>query len=272
MVVGDNIVDVFDESGVASVGGNCLNVAVHLDRFGVPARYIGSVGDDALGTAVLSALETAGFATDHITRRRGVTGYAMIHHTDGERHFGDFDRGASVVHLGEREWEALAGAELIHSSYSSVLEDHLPRLAAIAPISFDFDSHFDDDYLRTLAPFVAHGFFSAAERAVNEIATKAEELIADGMRTVTMTRADRGALHFTSAGTWSVDAEDITAADTLGAGDAFIAGVVAGIVRGDPIPDMLQAATRRAGEVCTTIGSLGLYVDADLVQLTRAAR
>jgi fructoselysine 6-kinase len=273
MVVGDNIVDVFDELSTASIGGNCLNVAVNLQRSGVLAQYIGNVGDDELGAAVLDELSSAGLDIEHVqTIRDRATGYALIHLVEGERHFGEFDRGAGVVRLGEAQWKTLNDADLIHTSYSSQLENEVDRLSRIAPLSFDFDSHIDDDYSRALVPYVAHGFFSAAGRSEATIDSHAEALIAAGMTTVTMTRADRGALHYQGSGKWCANAESIVVTDTLGAGDAFIAGVLAGIANSTPIEDMLRTATAMASAVCTTVGSLGLYVDPGLVRRVEARR
>ena len=267
VVVGDNIVDVFEDLDTASVGGNCLNVAVNLERLGIPTRYIGNVGADELGAAVLGAVRSTGLGVEHVQQiPDGATGYAMIHLVEGDRHFGDFDRGAGVVRIGEEQWNALSGADLIHTSYSSELEDDVEQLSRIAPLAFDFDSHIDDDYARSLSPHVTHGFFSAADRNEGEIDRHAQEFIAAGMETVTMTRAGRGALYYTLEGKWAAEAEDIVAVDTLGAGDAFIAGVLAGIVASSPVEDMLRIATMRASMVCTTVGSLGLYVDRSLVK------
>ena len=266
VVVGDNIVDVFAEQGKASVGGNCLNVAVNLHQAGIPVRYVGSVGDDELGAAVLSEVRGAGLNTDYIQVNRDKrTGDAFIHLIDGERHFGIFDRGAGAVELSNLEWEVLVGADLIHTSYSSELELEIERLSRIAPVSFDFDEHIDDEYARKLVPYVTHGFFSAADRAENEIDALAADLISSGMRTVTMTRAERGALHFDQYGRWNAEAEPIVASDTLGAGDAFIAGTLKGLVTSASTEDMLRDATAMASAVCTKIGSLGLYVDSTLV-------
>lgn len=273
VVVGDNIVDVFEDLETASVGGNCLNVAVNLERSGIPTRYIGNVGDDELGTAVLNAVRSTGLGVEHVKRiTDGTTGYAMIHLVEGDRHFGDFDRGAGVVRIGGEQWEALEGADLIHTSYSSELEDDVEQLRRIAPLAFDFDSHIDDDYARSLSPHVTHGFFSAADRNEDEIDRHAQEFISAGMESVTMTRAGRGALHYTLRGKWAAEAEEIEVVDTLGAGDAFIAGVLAGIVASSPVEDMLHIATTKASTVCTTVGSLGLYVNRSLVKRITAHR
>lgn len=273
VVIGDNIVDLFENFDTASIGGNCLNVAVNLELSGVPTSYIGNVGDDQLGDAVLNKVRTTGLSIENVERvSGGTTGYAVVHLIEGERHFGEFDRGAGVVRIGKKQLSALAGADLIHTSYSSELEDDVEELSRIAPLSFDFDAHIDDDYVRSLAPYVSHGFFSAAGHDEADIDRRAWELVAAGMATVTMTRANLGALHYRGGRKWRADAEDIVTVDTLGAGDAFIAGVLVGIVAESPVVEMLSAATSRASKVCARLGSLGLYVDPSLVARATVGR
>lgn len=259
VVVGDNIVDLIVERGLASIGGNCLNVAVHLHRLGVPARYVGSVGDDAAGHWLLQSLAAEGLDTSAVTVvPAGTTGYATIHHRDGEREFGDFDRGASQLRVTEEQWRTVAQGTLIHTSYSSVLEDQLPRLAAVAPVSFDFDTHVDDEYAAALVPHVTHAFFSGAGRDVAQLDSYAHRLLADGTQTVTITRGADGALHWRADGRWSHPARSLQAVDTLGAGDAHIARMLVGISRDEAPQDTLAAAAELAAEVCSTLGALGL--------------
>ncbi|WGW13293.1 PfkB family carbohydrate kinase [Saxibacter everestensis] len=266
VVIGDNIVDLFVEQGQASIGGNCLNVAVHLHRLGISTHYIGSVGDDEVGLAVIDALTQEGLAVDGIERIPGrPTGYARIHHVNGERYFADFDRGASAVSPSVRQWAAVDGASIIHTSYSSLLEDALPRLASIAPVSFDFDAHIDDAYARTLMPHVSHAFFSAAGHAPADLKDYAGRLLSGGVETVTTTLGNEGALHFRSSGAWEQSSSRITAVDTLGAGDAFIAVMLASILNDQAPHESMAQATIRAAEVCKSVGSLGLFIGANLV-------
>ena len=53
--VGDNCMDVYDQTGEAYPGGNPVNVAVYTVRLGGTASYTGVVGDDAYGSLMRSA-------------------------------------------------------------------------------------------------------------------------------------------------------------------------------------------------------------------------
>lgn len=259
VVVGDNIVDILVDRGVTSIGGNCLNVAVHMSRLGEPVRYVGSVGDDAAGRWLIDALHGEGLDTSAVAVTTGApTGYAVIHHRDGEREFGDFDRGASQLRLTAAQWEVVSGASLIHTSYSSALERELPRLRRTAPVSFDFDTHVDDEYAAGLVPFVSHAFFSGAGHDPAALDAYARRLLADGVETVTITRGADGALHWRPGRQWHQAARSVEAVDTLGAGDAYIARMLVGIGRGEAPEESLAAAADLAAEVCRTLGALGL--------------
>ena len=57
-------------------GGSAANVAAAVMRCGSAARFIGQVGDDAPGAALIDALRAAG--VDVVARRRGRTGTIVV--------------------------------------------------------------------------------------------------------------------------------------------------------------------------------------------------
>lgn len=259
VVVGDNIIDVLVDQDLTSIGGNCLNVAVHMNRIGQPTRYVGSVGDDTAGRWLRRSLVDEGIDTSTVTVAEGQrTGYALIHHRGGEREFGEFDRGASRLQITEAQWKVLSSASLIHTTYSSALEDQLPRLSGIAPLSFDFDTHVDDDYANALVPFVSHAFFSGAGGDVAFLERYAQRLLKSGVQSVTITRGAEGAWHWRAGQQWSQPAQPVKVVDTLGAGDAYIARILVGIIRAEPPEQSMTAAADLAADVCRTFGALGL--------------
>lgn len=51
--VGDNCVDHYRQTGEDHFGGNPVNVAVYTRRLGGNASYVGAVGTDSRGAAML---------------------------------------------------------------------------------------------------------------------------------------------------------------------------------------------------------------------------
>jgi fructoselysine 6-kinase len=77
--VGDNCIDRYQPPiGLSAVGGNALNVAVHLRRLGHSVGYFGRVGTDEHGKRVLATLAENGVATQHVRIGAGPTAYTDI--------------------------------------------------------------------------------------------------------------------------------------------------------------------------------------------------
>ena len=81
--VGDNCIDRYLPLRQSTVGGNAVNVAVHLARLGLDAAYFGAVGDDADGRRVLAALADNRVVTGHVHVRNGLTAYTDIAFGEG---------------------------------------------------------------------------------------------------------------------------------------------------------------------------------------------
>ena len=58
--VGDNCVDHYRQTGEDHFGGNPVNVAVYTRRLGGDISYVGAVGTDGRGAALLDALRGRG--------------------------------------------------------------------------------------------------------------------------------------------------------------------------------------------------------------------
>lgn len=260
--VGDNILDVYTRTQTEVYGGNTLNVAVALHDLGVSVLYVGSVGDDKAGRELKRHLASRGMRIDGIETVRGKpTGFAMVHHdSNGDRYFGEYDRGASQLELSERQIGLIEEADLIHTSYSSALEDEIANLAQLANVSFDFDEHRGDPYARRLLPHITHAFFSGSQINQSETTETATRAFSYGVKTVTVTHGAEGASHFRDGRVWFQPSAPVVPIDTLGAGDAFIAATIAGICRDQPPDEYLALAARRSAQTCAVVGGTDMYL------------
>ncbi|MFI6740394.1 PfkB family carbohydrate kinase [Nonomuraea sp. NPDC050451] len=255
--VGDNIMDCYVEAGHMYPGGNCVNVAVHAARAGARASYVGAAGLDQRGERLEAALRAEGVDVSRLRRLDGPTGYATVVNVGGERSFGPYDRGVARFRLDERDMEFIAAHELVHSSYSALLEDQLPAVAAGVPLSFDFDAHTGDDYAAALIPYVTYAFFSASHLDERDAADLLRWACAKGARAALATRGAGGALLFDGHRLLAEPAVPVDLVDTLGAGDTFIAYALAGLTAGLGGREILRRACASAAEVCTSYGAFG---------------
>ena len=109
-------------------GGSAANVAVAAARLGAPVRFIGQVGDDAAGRALVEELGAAGVDVGAI-RFGGTTGtiVVLVDH-DGERSMLT-DRGAAcALHAPDPAW--LDDVRTLHVPLYSLIEPPLSTTAA----------------------------------------------------------------------------------------------------------------------------------------------
>lgn len=255
--VGDNVVDRYREMGTMFPGGQSLNVAVWTHRFGVPSAYLGAVGDDVAGRHVLGVIEAEGLDHARLRVLHGPNAYAEVAVIEGNRVFVGGDAGVSKFRLEPDDLAYLAGFDLLHSSESSYLEDQLPLLAGASRLSFDFSVRRDPAYVEPLLPHVAIAEFSLAD--LDDAAAEAwlERAWRLGPRLVLATRGAADALVFDGRRFWRQPSQPTELIDSLGAGDAFIARFLVGVLRDEPFEVSLAAAATQAAETCRSYGAFG---------------
>lgn len=255
--VGDNVVDRYRDLGMMFPGGQALNVSVHAQRTGVVAAYVGVLGDDRAGRHVLDAIHAEELDASHVRVVSGPNAYADVGLVDGNREFLGGDAGVSCFELSDDDLAFVSDASIIHSSESSYLEDQLDRLAGVGPLSFDFSVRRDRAYLDPILPHVTIAEFSLADLDDDESTAWIEEVHRAGPRLVLATRGASDALLSDGQRTWRQPPYPTQIIDTLGAGDAFIARVLVGVVRDEPFDVALAAAAQVAAITCASYGAFG---------------
>lgn len=254
---GDNTVDRFVDRGMDYPGGNCVNVAVYAHRLGVDAAYLGMFGDDELGDFLRTSVADQGVRVDHSPVRPGTTSVSTLHARDGDRTF----LGYAASTIGEPlvlDPELLAYAAsfaLVHSSVYSATEAQLPRLTGAGPlVSFDFsdeDEYRAPAYLDRVCPHVDLALLSCSH--LDEAATHAmlADVVGRGAGMALATRGLDGAIAYDGRTTVTVPArpaDPSAMSDTMGCGDAFLAGFAVSLLRdgwsqqAPPAPHSLQRA------------------------------
>lgn len=264
LCIGDNVVDLYLDRGVFFPGGNALNVAVLARRFGLAdVAYMGIVGNDREGDHVRACMQAENLSTAHLRGVEGPNGKAQVtHDAQGDRVFVASNRGGIrrklMLRMDEDDLALIAAMGHVHSSCFSYLEPELPRIRAVARgVSFDFSTLHDPAYLAQVCPHVSTAFLSGAgldDAAVSDIIAIVLDL---GPDTVCVTRGEQGSVW---ANRQTRIAQPIVPAkvlDTMGAGDAFIAGYLAGTMRGGTAEQALAHAASCAAKACEWDGAWG---------------
>ncbi|GAA3173965.1 PfkB family carbohydrate kinase [Nonomuraea roseoviolacea] len=257
VAVGDNVVDCYPDLGVMYPGGNAVNVAVHARRLGAASGYLGAVGTDAAGRVVRAALAGEGVDLSLLRVVEGRNASATVRLVAGERKFTGGQEGVSRFRLTAADLERLAEADVVHTGECSLMEDQLPELATAARLlSFDFSER-PWEYVEAHARHAGIAILSAPSGAREEAHALARRVRDLGPSTVAVTLGSQGAVLISGDETVWAPAEPVTVVDTLGAGDAFIARLLVGAVRGEDLPDLAAAATAYASAACASYGAFG---------------
>jgi fructokinase len=254
-VIGEGLVDVVQRSsGIeAHVGGSPLNVAVGLARLGHPVQFVGRYGRDAYGESVAAHLRASSVMLPQAPDGLPTSVATALVDDDGAATY-TFDLAWELPGLGERLPFMLQGTTLLHTgSIATMLAPGAAEvLAAVehahpaSTISFDPNCRpsiiTDADYARrqaekfvTLADIVKASDEDLAwlYPGVDPLESARRWLTlggAEGPAVVVVTRGAAGPWGITAAGEAEFAAPRVEVADTVGAGDSFMAALLSGVV------------------------------------------
>ena len=250
----------------AQIGGAESNVACALARLGVPARWIGRVGDDRFGRLVVETLAGHGVDVSEIEIDGGrPTGLYVKEFTASGTRMRYYRSGsaASAMSPAMAGRPAVRDAPVLHlSGITAALSD---SCAALLETLVNFPQRgrtvsFDINWRPALWTGREPGMLlRLAQRAdlVFVGTDEAEELwgvgdpdqirrLISAPRTLVVKRGADGAVAFEGGETVRVGALPVDVVEATGAGDAFAAGYLAGLVRRLPLRARLSLGARTA--------------------------
>lgn len=258
--VGDNCIDYYlPPIERRFVGGNAVNVAVHLQRGGVPTSYVGVVGDDEAGQFILDRLRAEALDVSHIRVMKGPTGTTEIKVTnEGDRAFICEDMGVqNELVLDEETLDFIARHDLVHNTLLGRTERYLVTFKQQELlVSFDYSERYTERLLDETIGQVDIAFFSTPGWSEGQVQALACQMYEQGPHLVVVTRGQAGSLAYNGVRFYTQPAIlPANLVDTLGAGDTFIGRFLAAHLHGRPLPDCLREATEVAAQTCTHLGA-----------------
>jgi fructokinase len=299
--IGETVLDIIfrgDEPVAASPGGSMLNSAVSLGRAGIPVHLITDFGKDAAGDLVFRFLEQNGVSTSLAERYdHGKTALAIALLDERQNASYTFYKDYPANRLTARLPEVRPGDLVLFGSFYALTAGLRERLSGFivaarsAGAFIIYDPNFRKphlDELESLRPWILENISLASlvrgsdedfslifgsETGMDAYAKVAEA----GCNVLVYTKNRMGVEFFAPGVSLSLPVPEITPLSTIGAGDAFNAGIIHSLVAGTTPAGsgtragldweaILQQAIRFSENVCLSMEN---YISADFANALR---
>jgi sugar/nucleoside kinase (ribokinase family) len=251
---------------------------VWLTHLGVETDLVGAIGDDVLGTWVITQLQAFGVSDKNIrtiTNNRTGTCVILVDETGARSMMPDF--GANLVQDVDQELENLISeSDIVVMSAYTFLRPESRKFALDVLESVDKSNArmvidaASSSPITNAGPDKVRKYLARADLVLaNEdefaaLAVGAPEDWTSEFKNLIIKRGERGALWlFEGQEVASVKAQDVKVLDTTGAGDSFCAGLLSQLrlrSNWENLADVdyaqsLLVASHTAGENCKTLGA-----------------
>ncbi|MFF4754635.1 sugar kinase [Streptomyces sp. NPDC002514] len=273
-----------------SVAGAESNVAMYLADHGIPVSWLSALGADPLGDKVRAAVAAAGVDVTHVrtdpdrptgllVKDPGPTGTRVRYYRSGSA--------ASALGPGLLDREPVRGAALLHftgitPALSPSCRDLVTRAlagpGAARPYAVSFDVNHRaalwpdgtaPDVLRTLADradIVFVGLDEAQDIWGAGLTLPDLRRLLPGPRILVVKDGARAATAVSRSGTCTVPALRTGVVEPVGAGDAFAAGFLAGLLRGGSTTYALRLGHITAVSALKVTGDHGPLPDGEHIE------
>ena len=228
-------------------GGGPMNVSIAAARLEVPSAFVGGISTDAYGDLLWRHLDSNGVDLTLCPRLDAPTARAIVEHVPQLRFRFEGDGTADTL-LGEVDLARLGqGPHIVHGGtlgmFRGATAETLARLVErhdgivsldcnVRPQIIDDRARWDHFHDRWLAHT---NIYKGSDEDLHWIwpdrtmESSAEQLLADGVEVVVLTRGSEGHSIVTAAGDVTAPAPSVTVADTIGAGDTIVGALLSSI-------------------------------------------
>ncbi|MGO4535746.1 carbohydrate kinase family protein [Leifsonia sp. 2MCAF36] len=280
-VFGEALIDIAVSDGTVSeyCGGSPANVALGIARLGSRARFLTAIGADARGQRIAAHLADSGveLAPESFSAERTATATAILG-VDGSATY-EFDIAWNPVgddamqlwaHAAERPALLHTGSIAAFLAPGASVASDLLRAARSQNTMTTFDPNIRPALIG--APDAARERFELLIGAVDVIKMSdedaewlypgvepdrlARDLLDGGTELVAITLGGRGALLASAGGVLEVPAPQVAVADTIGAGDSFMAALAVALLARGSVEALGSAELERIGLYATRAAAI----------------
>jgi 2-dehydro-3-deoxygluconokinase len=244
------------------VAGAESNVAVGLSKLGHPTGWMSKVGSDEFGQFIIRELRAEGVDTSHVLISdegpSGIMFKQFSANLASQVFYYRKGSAASTLKVSDLDWEYLKQAKVLHLSgitpaLSTSCRDVVDELFSFAKqqgILLSFDPNIrrklwsEAEAARVLSPLLAQADIVLMGEDEGELLLGSDDrhriaamLLEKGAKAIGIKRGGEGAFVADAVAGFDIPIHPVKVVDTIGAGDAFNAGFLAGILEGKPIKE-----------------------------------
>ena len=258
-----------------------FNEACQAAKLGLRVGILGRVGDDEFGRLILRRLQESGVDTQFVRVDSALkTGLGVALCTDNDRAILTYLGSLNAVYPADITDEILSltahvhhGSYFLHTNLRPAMADIFQRALALGATT-SLDTNWDPDkswnsglhdLLRLTDVFLPN---EQEARLISGSASLAEALREFNKMSIHVTAVKRGregAVLASGKQQFTQTLSAVSGGDSIGAGDSFDAGFLAGWLRGLPLEECLAIASHCGRAVASQIGGLRGQPDWDMV-------
>jgi sugar/nucleoside kinase (ribokinase family) len=250
------------------IGGCAANTGIGLARLGVSVGVVGKVGNDSLGEFLESALQKEGVDTRGVVKDAHAPSSStmVMVHSDGERSLIHCLGANATIHEDDIALDTTAHSRILHVAGSLLMPGfdgipaaHILHKAKQLGLTTTLDTAWDGsgrwmELVGPMLPFVDYAVPSIEEARMLTGKQSPEEVAAGlmdrGVKTVALKMGINGCYVRSEGVEFTLPAFDIRSIDASGAGDAFAAGFLCGLVKRMDLEQTARLANA-VGAMCT---------------------
>lgn len=255
-------------------GGTTGNTCAALARLGLPVMLVSAVGADPEGDALIAALRDDGCDVRYITRKAGVpsdTGFIVVSGVEGQRDRTIYwIKGAQpesgdplpVDEILEHQWVFLdITDERLRSFFLDLPAHRSPRTKLVGAMTYLIEMPAEQGWQHALRHDVIVGnerelrTLTGCDSLESSVARARDEMLASACRAFYISRGAAGSIAILPNGIVEAPAFDLRVIDTTGAGDAFAAGCLWGLLDHADDATILRRGNALGGLACRALGA-----------------
>ncbi len=254
-------------------GGCAANTGIGLAKIGIDTAVMGKVGNDGFGDFMIGAFARHGIDTAGVVRdQEAATSATMVMvHSDGERSFIHYIGANATITEADIDFDLIGRSKVLHIAGALLMPgfDGEPmakvlRRARSLGVTTCIDTAWDSKgrWMSVLAPCFENVDIAVPSIEEAKMLTGYQEprdiaqaLLDRGVKIVGLKMGEAGCFIKTKDTELTIPVYKVNAIDALGAGDAFVAGFLTGIVKGWDLEKTGRFANAVGAHCVTALGA-----------------